>query len=74
MRTTVDLPEDVLEVARSLAAAKHLSIGNALAELVRRGLAAKVPIAASTLFPTFQVSDDAPPITMEMVRLLEDES
>ena len=38
MRTTVNLPEDVYEVARSIASAKRISLGEALAQLVRRGL------------------------------------
>ena len=38
MRTTVNLDEDVLEAAKSLAHIKDVSLGEALSELARRGM------------------------------------
>jgi hypothetical protein len=38
MRTTVNLPDDVYEMARSIAGAKRISLGDALAELARNSL------------------------------------
>src|SRR5437016_2635303 len=49
MRTTLNLPDDVYEVARSLAAARGISLGDALAELVRRGLN-QLPAPTKTAF------------------------
>jgi hypothetical protein len=45
MRTTVDLPPDVLDVARSLARDQGRSMSEVVTDLVRRGLSAG-PIAA----------------------------
>lgn len=73
MRTTVNLPDDVYEVARSIAAAKRISLGEALAELIRRGLE---PVAVSndeSGFPSFSVNRQAAPITLEQTLQAEDE-
>jgi len=72
MRTTLTLPDDVYEVARSLAHSKNLSLGDALAELVRKGMR---PAAnpSNTGFPCFSVAPDAPPITLEKTLDLEDD-
>ncbi|MGL5864477.1 MAG: hypothetical protein ACRCYX_01215 [Dermatophilaceae bacterium] len=45
MRTTVDIDDTVLAAARSLARAGRMSLGAAISELARRGLAA--PAAAT---------------------------
>jgi hypothetical protein len=70
MRTTVNLPEDVYEIARSLAAAKRISMGEALAELVRRGLH---PVRRLKTFPCFAVPKNAAPITLEQTLEAEDD-
>jgi hypothetical protein len=74
MRTTLNLPDDVYEVARSLAAARSISVGDALAELVRRGLKPAAPSRKSAGFPCFTIPEDAPPITLEQTLEAEDES
>lgn len=38
MRTTVDLDDDVIQVARDLAQEREQSLGRALSDLIRRGL------------------------------------
>jgi hypothetical protein len=75
MRTTLNLDADVLEAARSVAAAEHRSLGSVVSELARRGLA---PRASSLTeeddgFPVFLVAEEAPLITGEMVRAALDE-
>lgn len=72
MRTTLNLPDDVYEVVSSFADAKKLSLGDAAAILIRKGL---TPAAASrgSLFPTFSISRDAAPITLEQTLAAEDE-
>ena len=73
MRTTVNLPDDVLRVARSLADLKGISLGDALAELIRAGLKPAARINTKTAFPSFEVSERAKPITLEQTLLAEDE-
>jgi hypothetical protein len=75
MRTTIDIDDDVLQAARSLAAAESRSIGKVLSDLARRGLAPTKPTKSRSGFPVFEVSRDAPPITLDMVRdALDDEA
>jgi hypothetical protein len=71
MRTTLDIDDAVLAVARALARDTGTSVGAAVSALARRGLA---PVKAShkTGFPVFDSGSDAPPITLEMVNALRD--
>ncbi len=75
MRTTLTLPDDVYAVARSLALARGSSLGDAVAELVRQGLAAgraREP-ESDSCFPRFSVPADAAPITLEQTLGAEDD-
>jgi hypothetical protein len=72
MRTTVNLPDDVYEMARSVACAKRISLGDALAELVRNGLRRAPGFQARKAFPCFAVRDDASPISLEATLQVED--
>lgn len=65
MRTTLTLPDDVYQAARTLANYRHISVGDALAELARRGLHPEPPINTRTAFPSFQMDLHARPITLE---------
>lgn len=68
MRTTVDIDDDVLTAARSLARSQRRSIGTVLSELARRGLNPSSPTTAGPGgFPAFATAD-GPPITSESVR------
>jgi hypothetical protein len=74
MRTTINLPDDVYQVARSLAATKGIPLGEALAELVRRQFSAgRQRIDTRKAFPSFVLSDKAKPITLEQTLAMEDE-
>jgi hypothetical protein len=74
MRTTVNLPDDVYEVVRATASAKRISLGDALAELIRRGLQPGARIEADAEgFPCFTVGKQAAPITLEHTLEMEDE-
>jgi hypothetical protein len=68
MRTTLEIDDDVLQAARSVAAAEGKNIGKALSEIARRGLAPRKHSKTRSGFPVFDVAPDAPPITLEMVR------
>jgi hypothetical protein len=72
MRTTLDIDDDVLGAARTLAAERGISLGSAMTELARRGLRAAVSTFEDDL-PVFDVSADAPPLTPAMIeRALDD--
>ncbi len=60
MRTTLDVENDVLDAARALAAARGVSVGAALSELARRGVAARMPLSSRNGFPVFQVPGGTP--------------
>lgn len=74
MRTTVTIDNDVYAIARQLAALKHSSIGEALSELARRGLERDSQSGAEDVFPTFHVSENAPPFGPSDVAAAEDEA
>lgn len=74
MRTTINLDDDVAEVARSLANAENRSLGQVISDLARRGLApSQGRIRSEGGFPVFDVPADAPPITSDMVRAALDD-
>jgi hypothetical protein len=73
MRTTVNLPEDIYEIARSVATARRVTLGQALAELIRQGLHRESRVRDDSGFPCFQVTRRAPPITLEQSLNAEDE-
>jgi hypothetical protein len=60
MRTTLDVEIDVLDAAKALAAARGVSVGAALSELARRGVAARTPLTALNGFPVFQAPAGTP--------------
>jgi hypothetical protein len=74
-RTTVLLDDDVYRAARSLAATAGRSLGSVLSELARKGLRPSPPaLDAVGGFPVFRVSEDAAPLTPELVAAaLEDD-
>lgn len=72
MRTTLNLDDDVLKAARSLAAATGRSLGTVVSELMRKGL--NPPSYESSSLPAFEVKADSPLVTPEMVKeALDDE-
>lgn len=68
MRTTVNLDDDVLSAARSLAAAQGRSLGEVLSDLARRGLRPDPVQEDDEGMPVFKVLPGAGPLTPEMVR------
>ena len=67
MRTTLDLDDDILAVARSLARERGVSIGTAMSDLARRGWQRR-SVETRRAVPGFTVDHDSQPITPEMVR------
>ncbi len=68
MRTTVNIDDDILELAKSLSDAQHVSLGKALSDLARRGLKAPPQMGTSPSgFHTFVVPEGAPTFGPEEV-------
>ena len=65
MRTTLELGDDVLAAARALSHESGVTLGAAVTELARRGLAPRI---VDSDFPTFEVAPDTPVMTPAMVR------
>lgn len=74
VRTTLQIADDVLTAARSLAEAHGRTLGEVISDLARRGLAPREPVASERGFPIFEISSSAPPITLERVQQALDES
>ena len=74
MRTTLNLPDDVHNVILSLAEAKGISMGDAVAELVRKSLQPSHIGGTHDVFPCFLVSEEARPITLADTLTAEDEA
>ena len=73
MRTTIDLPDDLLDIARSLARGRKQTLGEVVADLMRRGINPPEParITYENGFPVLHTN--GPTITNEDVRAHEDE-
>ena len=72
MRTTIDLPPDLHELARQLAHDGRRSISEVVADLIRLGLAEKRAVVATTSRGLPQVSVGRT-VTAEDVRSLDDD-
>lgn len=73
MRTTLDLDEDVLGVAKQLAGQKRVSTGRVVSDLLRQAL---TPKKAPRMRNGFRLLDRPPgskPVTMEMVNEFRDD-
>lgn len=75
MRTTVDLDEDILRVAKCLAQEREQSLGRVLSDLVRQGLQPARPIVVEHgVIPTLPLVPGAQPVTDQIIKdLLEAE-
>lgn len=75
MRTTLDLDEDILRVAKDLAEERAQSVGRVLSELARKGLQPSAPaVDVRDGIPLLPRKPGARPVTSQMVKdLLESE-
>ena len=71
MRTTLNIDEDVLSLAKNLAEGRSISIGSAISELARQGYKARFQRKHADGFVVFDVPADALVIDPETVRLAE---
>lgn len=73
MRTTLDLDDTVLAAARSLARARGTSLGEAVSELARRGLAGSSSATVDYSYSPFPVMvGDGEIVTDELIAELRD--
>ena len=73
MRTTLDLDEDILGVAKQLAAQRRQSAGRVISDLVREALTPKRPPRMRNGVPLFEPKPGAKPYGLELVNRLRDE-
>ena len=73
MRTTLNIDDEILEAARSIAGERGLSAGAVLSELARRGLHhGDAGGRERRGFPVFDASRDGTPLTLDRVKRHED--
>ena len=74
MRTTLDLDEDVLLVAKEIAGRRGVSIGKILSELARQALSRQDGETTRNGVPLFPIRPEARIVTLELVNQLHDEA
>lgn len=75
MRTTITIDDDLLEAAKALAAQRKTSVGSVVSDLMRKGLRAAGKVCKGKGgFPVFEVPENARPVTLETVKLAEEEA
>ena len=70
MRTTVDLDEDILRVAKHLAREREESLGRVLSSLIRQALQPAKVAARTGVIPTLPRKHGAKPVTAQTVKEL----
>lgn len=73
MRTTMDLEDDVLNVAKQLAQQRHLTLGQVISELARKGLEPGRPLKMRNGVPLFVPRPGARKPHLRLVNRLRDE-
>ena len=73
MRTTIALEDDALAILRSHAESRGISLGSAASDLIRNGSRYQLSTRMVNGLPVFDVPEDFPLITDDLVRRLTDE-
>ena len=73
MRTTVNLDDDVLQLVSEYAENRSVSLGRALSELVRKGLAAKQPVRIVNGVSVFDLPSNSATVTSQKIREIDSE-
>lgn len=74
MRTTLEIEDDVLEVAKDLARHQCVSLGKAVSQLLRKGI--QSPERGQTMRNGLRIVNrpaNAAPVTLEIVNQIRDE-
>ncbi|TVQ25069.1 MAG: antitoxin [Spirochaetaceae bacterium] len=74
MRTTLDIDDDVLRIARRVSAATQRPIGKVISDLAARGLAARGTLEEKDGIPVFSVAESAPTFGPDQVHAALDEA
>jgi hypothetical protein len=74
MRTTLEIDNDILLVAKEIASQRGITVGKAVSELARQALTRQAAGATRNGLPQFPVQPDAGVVTLEMVNALRDET
>ena len=73
MRATLDIDDEILEAAKSIARERSLPVGVVLSDLARRGLRPDTTnLRKHKGFPVFDVSRDGTVLTLDRVKRYED--
>ena len=73
VRTTLNIDDDVLLAAKSIADRQGVTAGHVLSELARQALKPGQPSVMRNGVPLFPVREGAKVVTMELVNRLRDE-
>lgn len=73
MRTTINLEDDALALAKAYARARALKLGPAISEIIRRGNEVKLPIKNVKGVWVFELPADTPKVTARLVQQLLEE-
>lgn len=73
MRTTLAIDDDVLAVAKAMAAQQQRSLGEVISDLARGSLHRPRAGGERNGIPLLVPHPDAPPVTLETVNTLRDE-
>lgn len=74
MRTTLTIEDSLYRIAKSMAENMGVSIGDAVSELMRRGLrSGRTAYTSRNGIPVMSVAEDTPPLTPEDIELDEDD-
>ena len=73
MRTTIALQDDALTILRTYAAKRGVSLGVAASDLIRNGSRYRLPTRKVNGLPVFEVPDDFPLVTDDLVSRLQEE-
>ena len=73
MRTTIEIDDDILSVARELAKQQNKTMGQVVSALARQALTTGVHSGVRNGVPLFSPLETPRPVTMELVNRLRDE-
>jgi hypothetical protein len=73
MRTTIEIDDDILSVAKELAKQQNKTMGQVVSALARQALTASAGAGTRNGVPLFSTPDTPRPVTMELVNRLRDE-
>jgi hypothetical protein len=72
MKMTIEMDDDLVPALKKFAASRKITIGKAVAELVRKGLGVRSPMRTVVIngFHVVDLPPDSPVVTQEHVRRL----